>query len=69
MVSSFSDNNNVIVFYFSLDVKIATRCENAEALITKIGTLNGILLLIFVTPGRSTWIIRSSFGLSEAFIS
>ena len=49
MVLSFSDNNNVIVFDFSLDVKTATCCENAEALITKIGTLNGIPLLIFVT--------------------
>ena len=49
MVWSFSDNNDVIVFYLSLDVKMATRCGNAEALITKIGTLNDILLHICVT--------------------
>ena len=68
MVWSFSENNNVVVFYFSLDVKIATRCKNDEVLITKIGTLNGILLLIFVTLCKVN-LDDKVIGLSEAFIS
>ena len=49
MIWYFTDNNNVIVLDISLNVKIATPCKNAEASITKIDTLNDILLLIFVT--------------------